>query len=637
MQKGTEIQGSDVVLSTGAFDAPAVNLSGPRPSLLDTGWSFAGFDREPSAIVVYRREREGTVLARVSAPGESPKTITTLKDVAQIGPWSPASSSPGFLYVTDSSGEERYQIFYYDLEQRASRPLTDGASRNALPIWSANGESIAFTSNRRNGISSDVYLMPVVDPGDPVMVASRGALIPHDWSRDGSLLAVQDFRSVNASQFYVFNLRRNSAHQLHDEDDRVVAFSKGQFAPSSRGLYLLTDAGGEHMRLDYYKINRRARLHPTRITQYRTFSESPNWDVTDFSLSPDGRWLAWLVNENGFDRLYVRDLDEDTTSAIESITPGLIFGLAFDPGGHHLGFTVNGAHTPDTPMTLELASGQLSTWTEQPAHTNDPPKTIRYPSTSPSSGPRKIPALLYRAQANSPRPVVIWLHGGPESQFRPGFNPRIRYWVDALGINVIAPNVRGSTGYGRAYSRADNGAQRMVAIDDVGALLNWIDGEPELDGKRVCVYGSSYGGFLAMAAMARWPDRLRCGMELAGITDFNAFLSDTSPGRQQLRRSEYGDERRPEMASMFRSLSPMTQASGIKGPVLVAHGLNDSRVPATQSKAFAGALRANGLEVWTVFAADEGHNWLKQNNRDALELSMAAFLERHLLPETTPH
>jgi dipeptidyl aminopeptidase/acylaminoacyl peptidase len=237
-----------------------------------------------------------------------------------------------------------------------------------------------------------------------------------------------------------------------------------------------------------------------------------------------------------------------------------------------------------------------------------------------------VPAYVYEPASSGPHPVLISLHGGPESQFRPGFDPWIQYMVNELGFAVIAPNVRGSSGYGKTYLALDNGLLREDAVKDVGAMLVWIGLQKDFDAKHVVVAGGSYGGYLTLATLVNYSDRLRGGVDVSGIADFVSFLTNTAPYRQNQRRAEYGDERDLEMRSFLRRISPLTNADRITRPLLVVHGKNDPRVPLSEAEQIVNKLRAKGGEVWYLLAADEGHGYRKKQNRDAYYETFAQFL-----------
>ena len=245
-----------------------------------------------------------------------------------------------------------------------------------------------------------------------------------------------------------------------------------------------------------------------------------------------------------------------------------------------------------------------------------------------------VSGFLYRPDAKrfpGPRPVVVQIHGGPEGQSRPQYLRSWNYLVQELGIAVLLPNVRGSEGSGKGFLSLDNGMRREDSVRDIGAFLDWIERDRGLDAGRVAVYGGSYGGYMVLASMIRFGDRLRCGVDVVGISNFRTFLKNTQDYRRDLRRAEYGDERDPGMAEYLEQISPLGQASKIRKPLLVVQGRNDPRVPVTESEQMVGAIRAQGGTVWYLMAKDEGHGFAKKSNQDFLFLTFVEFLKRYLI------
>ena len=227
--------------------------------------------------------------------------------------------------------------------------------------------------------------------------------------------------------------------------------------------------------------------------------------------------------------------------------------------------------------------------------------------------------------------MIVNIHGGPESQSRPSFSSTTQYYVNELGIAVIYPNVRGSRGYGKTYLKLDNGRRREDSVRDIGALLDWIAAAPDLDADRVAVTGGSYGGYMVLASVVHYGDRLRAGIERVGISNFVTFLENTQPYRQDLRRVEYGDERDPDMRAFLTQISPLTRVDKITTPMLISQGQNDPRVPASESEQIVAALKKGDIPVWYALARDEGHGFRKKSNRDYLSAVTAMFVQRHLL------
>ena len=370
---------------------------------------------------------------------------------------------------------------------------------------------------------------------------------------------------------------------------------------------------------------------PARLTALT--AQTP-WDVETFAISPNRELLAYVTNEDGISRLFVMRLPDHAFVALPALPRGLVSGLRFHPDGTRLGFTVRSAATPADAYSIDFKSRQLRRWTRSElgglrAEDLVEPELIRYPSFD----GRRIPAFIYRPRRPGPHPVVVNIHGGPEGQARPSFSPSTQYTVNELGAAVIYPNVRGSRGYGKSYLLLDNGRLRENSVRDIGALLDWIERAPDLDARRVAVTGGSYGGYMVLASLVHYGERLRAGIERVGISNFVTFLENTQPYRQDLRRAEYGDERDPAMREFLHSISPLNRVADIATPLLISQGLNDPRVPASESEQIVAALREQGVPVWYVLAKDEGHGFRKKANRDYLSAATALFLQQRLLAD----
>ncbi|MEZ0368703.1 MAG: prolyl oligopeptidase family serine peptidase, partial [Candidatus Sericytochromatia bacterium] len=365
----------------------------------------------------------------------------------------------------------------------------------------------------------------------------------------------------------------------------------------------------------------------------QTLTSHIPWNVTALDLSPDGERLVLSTNEDGLNRLYLLDTATLALSRLP-VPMGILGEPRFSPDGLQIGFTLHKPNHPADVWSLRLDNQELVRWTESEVGglntaTFPTPELIRYRSFD----DMEIPAFYFKPRQNSdrPYPVIIHIHGGPESQYRPTYSALFQYWLNELDIAIVAPNVRGSTGYGKRYITLDNGYLREDSVKDIGALLEWIKDHPELDEKRVCVYGGSYGGYMVLASLCHYGDKLRCGMEMVGISNFVTFLKNTKSYRRDLRRVEYGDERDPQMCAFLDAISPTTNAHRIKRPLLVAQGLNDPRVPASEAEQIVSTVRGNGQEVWYLLAHDEGHGFHKQPNLEYYYSTLSLFLETHLL------
>jgi dipeptidyl aminopeptidase/acylaminoacyl peptidase len=356
------------------------------------------------------------------------------------------------------------------------------------------------------------------------------------------------------------------------------------------------------------------------------------WDVETYELSDDGRILAYAVNEDGFSKLVVQDRVTRRALPQPSLPRGVLTGLGFSPDGSKLAVSLSTATSAGDAWSWDVAGGVLTRWTQSELGGLDPaklaePRLIRFKSFDGLS----VPAFVYRptnVPAGSKTPVVMDIHGGPEAQTRPGWNPGAQYMADALGATVILPNVRGSDGYGTKYLNLDNAERREDSVKDIGALLDWIAAQPNLDKDRVAVYGQSYGGYMSLAVMTHYADRLVGGVERYGISDFITFLNNTEAYRRDNRRAEYGDERDPKMRAVFERINPLANVRKITKPMLVMQGANDPRVPKSESDQVVAGIRRNGVETWYVLFADEGHGFLKKPNNDLRREVETLFLRK---------
>jgi dipeptidyl aminopeptidase/acylaminoacyl peptidase len=359
------------------------------------------------------------------------------------------------------------------------------------------------------------------------------------------------------------------------------------------------------------------------------------WDVEDFDVADDGQTLVLSANEDGISRLHVLDARSGSEKPAPQIPAGVIDTLRFQPGTRRFGFTLASARSPADAYAFDLDTWSLSRWTTSETAGFDTatfvePALVRYKSFD----EREIPAFVYRpdpARFPGKRPVIITIHGGPEGQYRPAFLGRANSLLNELGVVLVYPNVRGSSGYGKTYLGLDNGRRREDAVRDIGALLDWIGTQPDLDPARVGVIGGSYGGFMSLAVQTTYNARLRAGIDIVGISNFVTFLEHTQEYRRDLRRAEYGDERDPEMRSFLERVSPLANAEKIKTPILVVQGQNDPRVPLTEAEQIVAAVKRNKTPVWYVIGKNEGHGFAKKPNQDYLQAVEVLFWKRYLV------
>jgi len=588
---------------------------------------FQGWVSGRREILILTRFADTNQVHHVAFPGGARTQLTFLHE--RVGSAAPQPGGDSFAYSADEGGAENYQLFFQDPKTSAITRLSDGRSRHVLADWSHAGRLLAWSSNARNGKDMDLY---VVDPSKPDSVRRikevSGDWTITDWSPDDKYVVAVEWISINESYVHIIEVETGKTETLtprHSSGEETVAYSDVRWSKNRKALYGTTDLDSEFRRLVRYDLDTKDLTH---------LSNNIPWNVDAFDLSDDGKFVAFVANEDGISKLHIRDTDGHEQRG-PKLPHGQITGLKFRPGTREFAFTLTSARATADVYSYDLASGILERWTQSEVGGPNPntfaePELIHFPTFD----DRSIPAFVYRPNPKKfpgPRPVLIDIHGGPESQFRPGFLGRANYLIDELGIVLIYPNVRGSAGYGKSYLKLDNGKKREDSVKDIGALLDWVAKQPGLDASRIGVIGGSYGGFMSLASLTHYSDRLRAGIDVVGISNFVSFLQNTQGYRRDLRRVEYGDERDPEMGKLLETISPLTNASRIGVPLLVAQGKNDPRVPMSESEQIVARVRQNGKPVWYVLGKDEGHGFARKKNQDYLQATEILFLQKYLL------
>jgi len=558
------------------------------------------------------------------AAGER-RQLTFLREPITQAAFSPDPGRSAYVYLRDSGGNENTQLYYQRVGDPLPKLLTDGKSLNGSPVWSNTGREVAFFSTARDGVNADIDIADPQAGSLPrlAVTGDGGAWYPLDWSPDDRKLLVLKYLSVSEAYLYVVDLSTGQKREVEPTPAKVRIVG-AKFSRDGQGVYEISNRDGEFAQLRYVNLF---------SGEKTVISGHVSSDVEELALSRDGHYLAYVSNEAGTDKLNVLDLRTHQDLIPPNLPgAGIIERLSFDAEGNRVAFGFAAPNHPRDAYVLDVATNHVEQWTHSEAGAVDPakfvmPRLARYPTFDRADGAdRQIPVYIYEPSTPGPHPVLITLHGGPESQFRPGFDPWIQYVVNELGFAVVAPNVRGSAGYGKSYSSLDDGTLREDAVKDVGALLVWLSLQAAYDAKHVVVSGESYGGFLALATLVNFGERLRGGVDMAGITDFTSYLSNSAPYRQSQRRAEYGDERDPDMRAFLRRISPLTNAERISRPVLIVQGKNDPRVASSEAEQLLYRLRSKSDEVWYLQAGDEGHDFQKKSNRDAYYRTFAQFL-----------
>jgi len=565
----------------------------------------------------------------VRFPGGARTQLTFFPDRVQIARWQPAAGAY-LLLQRDVGGSEFNQLYRFDPATGTAVLLTDGVSKNDLGPWSTSGTRIAYTSTRRNKTDTDVYVMDPAAPATDRLVATvdGGGWSPLAWSPDDRTLLLLHYISVNESSLWLADVASGALSPLTPSDPPSGArtsYAGGRFSHDGARVYTTSDAGGEFRQLIAIDLATKAA---------RPLGPVQHWDVEDFDLSRDGRSLAYTTNEDGIGVLHVIDPTTGASRSTPTVPVGVLGGLHFRPDGRELGFTVSAARSPQDVYSLELATGKVERWTASETGGIDAatfvlPSLVHWKGTDGLT----LSGFLYRPPAvfAGRRPVIIDIHGGPEGQSRPGFLGRTNYILNEMGVAVIYPNIRGSTGYGKTFVAADNGVKRIDAYHDIGTLLDWIATQPDLDPSRVMVTGGSYGGHMTLVVASMYADRIACALDVVGMSNLATFLEHTESYRRDLRRVEYGDERDSTVRAFMERTAPLTNVDRITRPLFVVAGANDPRVPKSEADQIVGALKQRQTPVWYLVGLNEGHGFAKKANADYQQYATVAFIRQYLL------
>ena len=512
---------------------------------------------------------------------------------------------------------------------RANSAVATNRARNRLLITSTD---VDRTTGRRENPTLDLSLVDPLAPGK----ARKIATLPgtgwgeFSFSFDDRRLAMVEYKSITESYVWVMDLKTGERRRIlpapGSGTTRTIASSELNFSRDGKGLFLATDRDGEFQRASYLDLES-GDLEP--------FGPA-SADVDRLALSPDGRTLAMVTNEDGIGVLRLFDARTRRELPKPALPVGTIRGLEWHHDSGALAFALDTAQTPGDVYVLDRASNLVKRWTESKVAGLD---ASAFRSQQPirwvSFDGREIGGFVTRPppKFTGRRPVMMHIHGGPESQARPGFQGRWNYYVDELGIALIEPNVRGSSGYGKTFVSLDNGMKREDSVRDIGALFDWIAKHPDLDPTRIVVTGGSYGGYMTLAVATTYPERIAGAIDMVGVANFVTFLERTESYRRDLRRVEYGDERDPKMRDFLTRISPVSNAAKITRPLFVIHGRNDPRVPYTEAEQIVETVRRNGTPVWYLLAANEGHGFAKKENADFYFYATIRFLEETILKQ----
>jgi dipeptidyl aminopeptidase/acylaminoacyl peptidase len=591
------------------------------------GASLVSWHPTRREMLISTRFADTPQIHRVLAPGTARTQLTFYRDPVSVAHYQPTQGK-FFVFSKDVGGGEFFQLYRYDLDSNEVTLLTDGKSRNTRAVWSYAGDRVAYGSTRRNGNDVDIYVVNPVDPKSDHMLSQMqgGGWSALDWSPEGRQILVQEEISANESYLWLVDSGSGQKTLITPKGGSAkVSYSDGMFSKDGKGIYVTTDKDSEFQRLAYVDL----------ATKQHTFlTTAIPWDVDEFDLSDDGKRIGFVSNEDGYGVLHLMDTASRKQHAVPGIPKGIVSGVHWHKNSRDLGFDVSSARANSDVYSLDAVTGSIQRWTYSEmgginAASLSEPELIHWKSWD----GRSISGFLYRPAAKfaGKHPVIINIHGGPEGQFRPVFLGRNNYYLNELGVAIIYPNVRGSTGYGKTFLAADNGTLREGSYKDIGTLFDWIRQQPDLDADRVLITGGSYGGFMTLAVATNYNDRICCAVDIVGPSNLVTFLEHTSGYRQDLRRVEYGDERDPKMRAYLESIAPANKAKNITKPLFVIAGKNDPRVPESESRQMVDIVRQNSTPVWYLMAKDEGHGFRKKKNQDFQFYATLMFVKEYLL------
>ncbi len=604
------------------------------------GHSFVDWHPSKREMLVSHRAAGASTaqLFRIAAPLATPEPLTDGSEPVRTASWEPRRGEY-IVFERSVGGNEADQIYRLDPATKAIALLTDVSERHEFMGWMNRSSRMLYMSvpldrTAAGGTRTEItQTLTLIDPGKPqnrrrlVELPGSGWFVG-DVSADDRQIALTRYLSAGESQVWQLDVASGRTTQILPAPGTPLRATHlaARFRPDGSSLYLVTDRDSEFRELQLYRFANR-RMQP--LTRHIRS------DVTGGSATPDGRLIALQANVDG--RSELRLLDGRTLKELPAprLPAGSVTASEFHRKLPELAFGLNGSRGPSQVLSINPATGKVEPWTQPQAAAGvdmtsfGDQQIVRWKAFDGRtlSGLINLPPPRFTGR----RPVLVAIHGGPEGQATMGFLGRWNYFVEELGIAVVQPNVRGSSGYGKTFLALDNGMKREDAVKDIGALLDWIGMQPNLDASRVVVEGGSYGGYLSLASAVAYGDRIAGAVDVVGISSFVSFLRNTESYRRDLRRVEYGDERDAAMREFLDRISPLANASKIRKPLFVVHGKNDPRVPVSEAEQIVAQVRANGTPVWYLRGENEGHGFARKENADFQFYALVAFLRQTLL------
>ena len=596
------------LVADGMPEVPAELASATRPYMENRGAGFSGWHPTDKSMLIGTRFGNTTQLHRVAMPMGARKQVTFEAEPVGGGSWAPQRGDV-LLVQKDIGGNEFFQI--YALKNGKLELLTDGKSRNGLNAWSDDGELVAYTSTRRNGRDSDIYVMDPRNPASNRMVAevSGGGWAAVAFAQDKSWALVGQYLSVQKTNLHRLDLVKGGMTPIGDHA-APISYQGAQIAPDGT-IWVTSDEGSEFQRLGTLDA---------ATGKFTPKGPAEKWDVDTFDISDDGKMIAYVTNEAGMSKLKLMDVKSGKVRIVDALPAGIVGGVDIAPWGE-IGLTFTSARSAADVWSVNPRTLKLTRWTESETGGLDVTRNVEPELVKVKSFDGvEVSGFLYRPDAAKfpgKRPLIMNVHGGPEGQSRPGFQGRNNFLLNEEGVAIFYPNVRGSTGYGKTFVSLDNGPfKREDSVKDMGAFLTHLEQDAGLDAARFGLTGGSYGGYMCYAAAIQYADKLKSNLCVVAISNFVTFLENTESYRRDLRRVEYGDERDPAQRAKLTEISPLTRVKEIRKPLMVVTGANDPRVPKSEADQLVAAVRAGGGTAWHLVGMNEGHGFAKKENAD---------------------
>lgn len=599
--------------------------------------SYASWHPTRLEMIVSRRHDNTPQLFRVAKPGAPLELMTDYAEPVRSAQYEPRHGK-FYVFGRDTGGNEVFRAYRRDAGLKPGSadavPVTPDNRRVQDTAWARKSGRLLYVTvpvGRQGSNDRINSTVSIVDPLQPEQARVLAELPGGGWgsfefSHDDKQLVYSEYVSANESYLWLMDVASGKSRRLTEKGGEKVAYGSARFARDGKGIYTTSDRGSEFQRLVYIDL---ASGKETVLTP------EISWDIDAFDLTEDGKLLAFVANEDGTSVLRMMRTSDRKLVAQPKLPMGVIGRIEWHRDGRHLALSLSSARSPSEVYSIDARTGAVTRWTRHEKMDVDmnrfvEPELVRWKSFD----GRMISGFAYRPDAKKfpgKRPVLINIHGGPEGQSLPSFLGRNNYYTDEMGLTVIYPNVRGSTGYGKSFLKLDNGKLREDSVKDIGALLDWIATQPDMDAARVAVAGGSYGGYMSLAVSTLYPERIAAAVDIVGISNFVTFLERTESYRRDLRRVEYGDERDPEMRKWMEATAPANNAAKIKKPLFVVQGKNDPRVPWQEADQIVATVKKNGTPVWYMTANDEGHGFGKKANADYLFYSTIDFFNTYLL------